>query len=96
MARSDWIMPRAEKACGKVFLPSRKAAEEHRIALQYWVVATRHGRMDYRLTTYRCPQCGGFHIGRKKLRTSLSPLRSDCLSSATDDGVQDRTNVASQ
>ena len=42
MARSDWILPRAESACGKVFLPDRKAAEEHRIALQFWIAATKH------------------------------------------------------
>ena len=72
MSRSDWIAPRADATCGKVFLPDRRAAEQHRIALEFWMLATRQGRlMKHRLITYRCRQCGGFHIRRKKVEIPL-------------------------
>ncbi len=68
MARSDWILPRADAACGKVFHPNRQSAEGHRIALELWVHATGCAQAGYRLATFRCKRCGGFHIGRKKAR----------------------------
>lgn len=67
MARSDWILPRADLACGRAFYPSRQSAEGHRIALELWIQATRSSQVGYSLTTFRCKRCGGFHIGRKKV-----------------------------
>ncbi len=67
MARSDWILPRADSACGKVFHPDRRSAEGHRIALEFWNQATGHAHRNYYLATYRCKRCGGFHIGKKRI-----------------------------
>lgn len=78
MARSDWITPRPDVACGKVFLANRRSAEEHRIALELWILATHHGSMEYRLVPYRCARCGGFHIGRKKATRHFAPTDSSC------------------
>ena len=72
MARSDWILPRADSACGKVFHPDRRSAEGHRIALEFWNQATGHTREGYRLVTYWCKRCGGFHAGTK--RTESRPV----------------------
>lgn len=80
MARSDWIAPRPDVACGKVFLADRRSAEEHRIALELWILATHNGRMEYRLVPYRCTQCGGFHLARKKRTSQLPPTEGVCLS----------------
>jgi hypothetical protein len=74
MARSDWILPRADAACGKVFHLNRKSAEGHRVALELWIHATGCERLRCRLTTFRCKRCGGFHIGRKKAnKEALEP-----------------------
>jgi len=67
LARSDWILPRADSACGRAFHPNRQSAEGHRIALEFWMHATGSVRAGYRLATFRCKRCGGFHIGRKKV-----------------------------
>ncbi len=67
MARSDWILPRADTACGRAFHPNRQTAEGYRIALEFWMHATGCIRVGYRLATFRCKRCGGFHIGRKKV-----------------------------
>jgi hypothetical protein len=67
MARSRWIMPRADAACGKVFHPDRRTAEGHRIALELWNQATGHTREGRRLAVYRCGRCGGFHIATRKV-----------------------------
>ena len=67
MARSRWIMPRADAACGRVFHPDRKTAEGHRIALELWNQATGHTREGHRLAVYRCGRCGGFHIATRKV-----------------------------
>ena len=78
MARSDWILPRADTACGKTFHADRRSAEGHRVALQFWNQAT--GRISSRssLVTYRCKRCGGFHVGRK--RTESEPGRTSAFS----------------
>ena len=67
MARSRWIMPRADAACGRVFHPDRRTAEGHRIALELWNQATGHTREGRRLAVYRCGRCGGFHIASRKV-----------------------------
>ena len=67
MARSRWIVPRADAACGRVFHPDRKTAEGHRIALELWNQATGHTREGRRLAVYRCGRCGGFHIANRKV-----------------------------
>src|SRR4051812_46642722 len=64
MARSRWIMPRADAACGRVFHPDRRTAEGHRIALEFWNQATGHTRDGRRLAVYRCGRCGGVHPAR--------------------------------
>jgi hypothetical protein len=76
MARSDWIVPRADAACGKAFLPDRRAAEGHRVALEFWMQATGQARVGYHLVVFRCKQCCGFHVGRKKLDQNLRPSAS--------------------
>lgn len=83
MAYSNWIMPRAESACGRVFLPSRKLAEEHKVALQLWIAATKHTPADYGLVTYRCARCGGFHVGRKRTETRKVSLSASHQSDAS-------------
>ncbi len=65
MARSDWILPRADAACGKVFHPDRQSAEGYRIGLQFWNQATGRNRVADHLVTFRCRRCGGFHVARK-------------------------------
>lgn len=67
MARSDWILPRADRACGRVFHPNRQSAEGHRIALEFWIQATGRTQAGYHLATFRCKRCGGFHISRKRV-----------------------------
>jgi hypothetical protein len=71
---SDWILPRADAACGKVFHPDRKSAEGYRIALEFWDQATGRFREDYRLISYRCKRCGGFHLARRRLKRHLAPM----------------------
>ena len=66
MARSDWILPRADATCGKVFHRDRQTAEGYRIALEFWNQATGRTREDQRLVSYRCKRCGGFHVARKR------------------------------
>ncbi len=65
MARSNWILPRADAACGKVFHPDRQSAEGYRIGLQFWNQATGRNRASDQLVTFRCRRCGGFHVARK-------------------------------
>ena len=72
MARSRWIMPRADAACGRVFHPDRKTAEGHRIALELWNQATGHTREGRRLAVYRCGRCGGFHIASRKVEPKVA------------------------
>jgi len=74
MARSQWIMPRADSACGKVFHADRRTAEGHRIALELWNQATGHIREGYRLVAYRCGRCGGFHIASRKVEPKAAPI----------------------
>jgi hypothetical protein len=71
MARSDWILPRADVACGRVFHPDRQSAEGHRIGLQFWNQATGRNRERDHLVTFRCRRCGGFHVAR---RSSKAPV----------------------
>jgi hypothetical protein len=83
MARSQWILPRADSACGKVFHPDRRAAEGHRVALEFWNQATGQSRKDCRLAVYRCKRCGGFHIGNKRIEQRLvqtDPFAPPCES----------------
>lgn len=69
MARSDWILPRADATCGKTFHADRRSAEGYRVGLEFWNQAT--GRINSRssLVTYRCKRCGGFHVGRKRVES---------------------------
>jgi hypothetical protein len=73
MARSHWILPRADSACGKVFHPDRRTAEGHRIALELWNQATGRSRTDRRLVVYRCGRCGGFHLASRKVAPRPAP-----------------------
>jgi hypothetical protein len=70
MARSDWILPRADATCGKLFHPDRQSAEGYRIGLQFWNQATGRNRASNPLVTLRCRRCGGFHVAR---RSSKAP-----------------------
>jgi hypothetical protein len=74
MARSDWILPRADAACGKAFHADRRSADGYRVALEFWNKATGHITPGSSLVTYRCKRCGGFHVGRK--RTNSEPAGS--------------------
>ncbi|MGZ3301978.1 MAG: hypothetical protein ACXVBG_13795 [Isosphaeraceae bacterium] len=65
MARSNWILPRADAACGKVFHLDRQSAEGYRIGLQFWNQATGRNQARDHLVTFRCRRCGGFHVARK-------------------------------
>lgn len=65
MARSNWILPRADPACGKVFHPDRQSAEGYRIGLQFWNQATGRNQAGNQLITFRCRRCGGYHVARK-------------------------------
>jgi hypothetical protein len=67
MARSQWIIPRADSACGRAFHPDRKTAEGHRIALEFWIQATGRAREGRRLVSFRCGRCGGFHVASRKV-----------------------------
>ena len=64
MAKAQLILPRPDSRCGKAFYSDRRAAEGHRIALDFWNRATGRIREGYQLTVYRCKRCGGFHIGQ--------------------------------
>jgi hypothetical protein len=72
MARTDWILPRADEACGKAFYPDRRTAEQHRVALAFWNQATGRTFPGHRLTSYRCKRCGGFHVGWKRFDESAA------------------------
>ncbi len=65
MTRAQLIIPRSDVQCGKTFFQERRAADEHRIALEFWNRATGHVRKGYHLAVYRCRRCGGFHLGQK-------------------------------
>jgi hypothetical protein len=67
MAKDQLILPRADFRCGKTFYSDRRAADGHRIALQFWNQATGHVRAGYQLTVYRCERCGGFHISQRRV-----------------------------
>ena len=73
MARSNWIAPRPDAACGKVFLASHCTARRN-IASPCSYGFSRHirGKSEYRLVPYRCNRCGGFHIAQKKDRTAIA------------------------
>ena len=75
MERSQLILPQADSACGKLFYSDRLAADQHRIALEVWNRATGRVREGYRLAVLRCNRCGGFHIGRKPIKTI--PVRTE-------------------
>ena len=64
--------PRADLRCGKVFFSDRRSADGHRIALEFWNRATGRIREGYQLGVYRCKNCGGFHIGWKRIPISLN------------------------
>jgi hypothetical protein len=81
MAKTHWILPRADSACGKVFHPDRRAAEGHRVARELWDQATGRSREDYRLVVYRCKRCCGFHIGSRKVAPKPEPYDSFALMS---------------
>jgi hypothetical protein len=72
MARSQWIIPRADSTCGRVFHPDRKTAEGHRIALEFWIKATGRAREGRRLVVFRCRRCGGFHIANRKVAAEVA------------------------
>jgi hypothetical protein len=76
MARSDWIQPLADAACGRAFYPDRRTAEAHRIALEFWDQATGRGD-SRRLVACHCKRCGGFHLARRKLRKPSRPLTAE-------------------
>jgi hypothetical protein len=71
VARTRWILPRADAACGRAFHPNRPTAETHRVALALWYRATVVGSAEPRLAVYRCKRCFGFHIARKRIGHEL-------------------------
>lgn len=73
MARADWIIPRADAACGRAFHPDRRSAEGYRIALEFWAQATGRRREGSRLVAYRCKRCGGYHLARKRVEDAETP-----------------------
>ena len=81
MAKSRWILPCADFACGKVFHADRRAAEGHRVARELWDQATGQSREGHRLVVYRCKRCCGFHIGCRKIAPKPEPHDSFALMS---------------
>ncbi len=79
MARSDWILPRADAACGKVFHADRQSAEGYRIGLQFWNQATGRCGPSDQLVTFRCRRCGGFHVGKKNDKAAMRDRLSELI-----------------
>lgn len=77
MAASNWILPRADTACGRAFHADRQTAESHRIALEFWDRATGRGIEGGRLVSYHCKRCGGYHLARKKYREEAQVTHLD-------------------
>jgi hypothetical protein len=91
MARSHWILPRADAACGRAFHPDRPTAETHRVALAFWYRATRGYGADPRLAVYRCKRCFGFHIARKRIgHGPVEPVRFPPLDGRSQDRPEPR------
>ena len=67
MAMSQLILARRDASCGKVFHANRRGAEQHRVALEIWNRATGCAKENYRLVSFQCNHCGGFHIGQKRI-----------------------------
>jgi hypothetical protein len=67
MAMSQLILARPDASCGKVFHANRRGAEQQRIALEIWNRATGCAKENYRLVSFQCNRCGGFHIGQKRV-----------------------------
>lgn len=67
MARQPVILARRDAACGRAFYGDRRAAHEHRIALEVWYRATGAAKKDSRFVVVRCKRCGGFHVGQKRV-----------------------------
>ena len=67
MAMSQLILARPDASCGKVFHANRRGAEQRRVALEIWNRATGCAKENYRLVSFQCNRCGGFHIGQKRI-----------------------------
>jgi hypothetical protein len=67
MAMSQLILARPDSSCGKVFHANRRGAEQQRVALEIWNRANGCGKENYRLVSFQCNRCGGFHIGQKRI-----------------------------
>ena len=72
MAQPQWILPRADARCGRVFHPERKGAEGYRVALEFWNRATGQQREGYRLAVFRCKRCGGFHVKNRRIEETAA------------------------
>ena len=76
MFRTPVILPRADAGCGKAFYLDRRTADWHRIALSSGTKPRARVRMDCRLSVYRCKRCGGFHIGQKRVESTVDSGKS--------------------
>ena len=56
------IRPVFDPECRRVFHVDRQGARAHLIALEIWNRATGRNLHGRRLTIYRCPRCGGYHV----------------------------------
>lgn len=74
MGRDYLILPRADSRCGKAFYTDRRAANGHRVALEFWRQATGTTRAGYQLTVHRCKRCGGFHISQRRIENRVQDL----------------------
>ena len=65
MVRSDWILPRADAACGKVFIPTARAPKGIASACNSGIRQPAATGQAIILSLSRCRRCGGFHVVRK-------------------------------
>jgi hypothetical protein len=52
--------------------------------MEFWNQAMGRARAGYRLGTYRCKRCGGFHVSRKKIKIQPSTPSEVLLASDAD------------
>ncbi|WP_165250025.1 hypothetical protein [Paludisphaera soli] len=71
------ILPMFDPACRRLFHADRQGAQGQLVAMEIWNRATGRDLGNRRLSVYRCPRCGGYHVAAKVVRT-----RSSCHSPA--------------
>jgi predicted RNA-binding Zn-ribbon protein involved in translation (DUF1610 family) len=59
------ILPTFDPACRRIFHPDRQGAYGQLVAMEIWNRATGRDLGNRRLSVFRCPRCGGFHVAAK-------------------------------